>query len=103
MSVRLLQGTQITLGEQVEDKPVVALGQNLGGDASGLLGHQDRPQVVLTPFLHPGAEGPLPPTGRSSQDRLGLLHDRDRRDATRVSAGKLLLVMFEDTRQDYPG
>jgi hypothetical protein len=36
MGVRLLQGAQVTLGQQVEDEPVIALRQDLGGDAARL-------------------------------------------------------------------
>ena len=41
-------------GEEVEDEPVVALAQDLDGNAAGLLRDQERAQIVLSAFLHPG-------------------------------------------------
>ena len=58
VSIRLLQRAQVALGEQVEDEPVVPLGQDLGGDAPWLLSHQDRPEIVFAPLLHNTAYGP---------------------------------------------
>jgi hypothetical protein len=68
MSIRLLEGTQITFGQKMEDEPVVALRQDLGGDAPGLLSHEDRPEIIFAPFLHPGDEGSFAMTRRTAQN-----------------------------------
>jgi hypothetical protein len=101
MSVGLLQGTQIALGEQMEDEPVIALGQDLGRDAARLLSDQDRPEIVLPPLLHPGDERPLTLADRRAENGLGLLDDGDGRDTARIPLGELLLVVLEDALQDH--
>ena len=86
----------------MEDEPVIALGQDLLGDAAWLLGVQHCPEVVLAAFFHPGDEGTLALRSGGTQHRLGLLHNRDDRDTARVFLGELRLVALKKLLKDHP-
>src|SRR5215471_9328755 len=88
VGVRLLQRTQVTLGKQMEDEPVVTLRKDLCGDAAGLLGDKNCAEIVLAALLHPSYERSLALTSRRSQHRLRLLDDRDCRDAVSILLGE---------------
>src|SRR5579875_2792130 len=86
----------------MEDKPVVALTQNLGRDAAGLLGDQHRAQIVLAAFLDPGDVwfgGGI----AIVQNRLSLLDHRDGRNRSLTSRGKRFLIAVEDVLENQPG
>ena len=99
MGIGSFQGREIRRRQQVEDEPVVALAQDLDWNAARLLRDQQRAQIVLTPFLHPGDVG-LCSRCIFVQHRLGLFDDRDRRDRLWIGCGEFLLVPVEDPAQD---
>ena len=99
MGVGSFQGREIRRRQQVEDEPVVALAEDLDRNAARLLGDEQRAQVVLATFLHPG-DVRLGSRCVLVQHRLGLFDDRDRRDRLWIGRGEFLLVPVEDPAQD---
>lgn len=51
--VRAANVLEVSLGEEVEDEPVVPLVEDLASDASRWLGNEDHSEVELPPFLDP--------------------------------------------------
>src|SRR5260370_5941153 len=100
--VRTLQRRQIGGGKQMEDEPVIALAEDIDGNATGLLGDEQRPQVVLTALLHPGKVR-LCGGGALVEDGLRLFYHGNGRDGLRLGLGKLLLVAIKDAAQDQAG
>ena len=71
VGVRFGETLQVGSGEKVEDEPIVTLTENLDGDAAGLLGYEDRTEVIFAAFFDPGDVG-LRGDSAFDENRLGL-------------------------------
>ncbi len=56
----------------------------------------------MRPSFTQATKGPSPCAAEAAQHRLGLLHNRDDRDAARVLLGELRLIALEEFLKDHP-